>query len=53
MDEKVVLVVYVVAKIVVDVAEMAVLTAAEDVGVDAAGIGGVQELVEEEVEEDR
>lgn len=51
-DEKVVLVVYVVAKIVVDVAGV-VLAAAEDVGADAAGIGVAQEPVVEEVEEDR
>lgn len=51
-DEKVALVVYVVVKIVVDVAG-AVLAAAEDVDAGAAGIGVVQEPVAEEVEEDR
>lgn len=50
-DEKVVLAVYVVVKIVVDAAAMAVLTAAEDVDADAVGIGVAQELVEEEAEE--
>lgn len=55
--EKVVLVVDVVVQIVVGVAAMAVLTAAEDVGAGAgagaAGIGVVQEPVEEVVGEDR
>lgn len=53
-DEKAVLVVVYVVEdfvvVVVDVAAMAVLTEAEDVGADAVGIGGAQELVEEEVE---
>lgn len=51
--EKVVLIVDVVVKIVADVAAMAVLTAAEDVGAGAAGIDVAQEPVVKEVEEDR
>lgn len=51
--EKVVLVVIVVVKVVADAAAMAVLTAAEDVGADAAGIGVAQEPAGEVVEEDR